>query len=90
MASASISPSVSPSASISPSPSVGIESVRMDSAVRQIQQKQVNNFSGKRLVFPTCTSLPTTGFEGEVEVLVSGGTVALYIWSDGDADWVAV
>ena len=86
----SVSPSgsISPSASISPSPSIGIESIRKDSAVRQLQQKQVNDFSGKRLILPTCTSLPATGFEGEVKVLVSGGTISFYIWSNGDKAWI--
>jgi len=65
------------------------ESVRKDSAVRQIQEKQINDFSGKRLVLPLVTSLPTRGLPGEVVILiVAGGSDKLYIWDDGAGAWV--
>lgn len=64
------------------------ESVRRDSAVRQIQQKQINDFSGKRLVFPVVTSLPTKGLPGEVVVLDNGVTSKLYIWDNNTEAWI--
>lgn len=66
-----------------------IESVRKDSAVRQIQQKQINDFSGKRFILPRVTALPTVGLPSEVVVLiVAGSSDKLYIWDDGASAWI--
>jgi len=67
------------------------ESVRIDSAVRQIQQKQVQDWSGKRVVLPRGATLPTSGLSGEVFIkIVAAGNDELYIWDENVDDWVKV
>lgn len=68
-----------------------IESVRKDSAERQIEQKQINDWSGKRVVLPRGTTLPPTGLPAEVFVLVdNSGRDKLYIYDESAGDWSTV
>ncbi len=67
------------------------ESVRRDSAARQIEQKEKVDWSGKRLVLPRGTTLPASGLPGEVFVkIVDAGTDKLVIWDNGLDHWVTV
>ena len=67
------------------------ESVRKDTANRKADEKQINDWSGKRVVLPRGTTLPTTGFPGEVFVLIrSGQKDQVYIYDDGLSKFATV
>ncbi len=67
------------------------ESIRRDSAVRQIEQKEVQDWSGKRVVLPRGTTLPATGLEGEMFVKVyDSDTNHLCMWDKYLDHWVTV
>lgn len=67
------------------------ESVREDSASRQIEQKQVYDWGGKRFVPPRGVTLPAVGLPGEVFVLVRGSLPdQLYLYDDDASSWSTV
>ncbi len=68
------------------------ESVRKDSAERQLKEKEIVDWSGKRLVLPRGTTLPASGLPGEVFIKQNTHPVAddLYIYDDDRGNWVTV
>ena len=67
------------------------ESVRQDSSKRGIEKKEIDDWSGRRVVLPRGTTLPATGLPGEVFVLENAsGIDDLYIWDDSMNNWVTV
>jgi hypothetical protein len=68
------------------------ESVRKDSAERQLKQKEIVDWSGKRFVLPRGTTLPATGLPGEVFVLQRDTPLhdQEYIFDDEYNNWVTV
>ena len=70
------------------------ESVRKDSAKREIEERAVVDWSGKRFVLPRGTTLPTTSgrLPGEVFVLQKGSPNPdqMYIFDDTVNNWVTV
>lgn len=67
------------------------ESVRADSAQRQVQQKQINDWSGKRFVPPRGTVLPATGLPGELFTLIRDADKdQLYIYDESEGNWSTV
>ena len=68
------------------------ESVRIDRAKRELEQRQVGDWSGKRIVLPRGTTLPASGFPSEVFVLQRGSPNPdqLFIWDDTVTNWVTV
>jgi len=69
------------------------ESVRGDAVDRQIERKQIKDWSGKRLVLPRGTTLPAVGtaLSGEVFVLIKdAGVDQLYIFDDSVNNWSTV
>jgi len=67
------------------------ESIRRDSSIRSIRQMEVTDWSGKRVVLPRGTTLPSVARPSEVYVKVNdSGTDKLCIF-DGNLDhWVTV
>ena len=67
------------------------ESVRRDSAARQIEQKEKVDWSGKRVVMPRGTTLPASGLPGEVFVkVVAAGTDKWCVWDSNLDHWVTI
>ena len=67
------------------------ESVRRDSAKRGVEQKEIDDWSGRRVVLPRGTTLPATGLPGEAFVLIKAGAQnQLYTYDDGMGQWVTV
>jgi hypothetical protein len=67
------------------------ESVRKDSRVRQIEQKQIIDWSGKRVILPRGTTLPAVGVDGEMFIkIVVGGHNKLLTWDEGVNNWTTV
>lgn len=68
------------------------ESVRKDSAERQLKQKETVDWSGKRFVPPRGTTLPTTGLPNEVFVLQRTSPLKdqLYMYDEEYNNWVTV
>lgn len=67
------------------------ESVRRDSAIRQIREKEIQDWSGKRVILPRGTTLPATGLPGEVFVKIEeAGIDNLYIFDESVNNWVTV
>lgn len=68
------------------------ESVRKDSAKRQIDQRQIIDWSGKRIILPRGTTLPASGLPAEVFVKENTAPIPdnLYIWDDDMGNWVTV
>lgn len=67
------------------------ESVRRDSAVRQIKQKEIQDWSGKRVILPRGTTLPASGLDGEMFVkIVAAGHNQLYTYDEEINNWVTV
>lgn len=69
------------------------ESIRGDSAQRQIEGKQINDWSGKRFVPPRGTTLPaiSTALPGELFVLVKDADIdQLYIFDNSVNNWSTV
>lgn len=72
------------------------ESVRKDSAKRQIEERQIIDWSGKRIILPKGTTLPALGsgvtyIDGEVFVLVKpSGVNQLYEFDESVNNWITV
>lgn len=74
------------------------ESVRGDAPTREIKQKEIVDWSGRRVILPRGTTLPAISVSrivGEVFVLErSGARDQLYIYdedvSGGNPNWVTV
>ncbi len=70
-----------------------IESVRIDSATRDLKQKEIRDWSGKRFVPPRGTTLPAVigALPSEMFVLIkSGGIDQLYIFDESLNNWSTV
>ena len=67
------------------------ESVRRDSAARQIEHKEVVDWSGKRFVLPRGTTLPASGLSGEVFLKVNAAAEDQLFVRDNNLDrWVTI
>lgn len=69
------------------------ESVRGDSASREVKQKEILDWSGKRVVLSRGTTLPaiTGALPGETFILQRvGASDQLYIFDDGQNNWITV
>lgn len=69
------------------------ESVRKDSSERQLNQKEVVDWSGKRFVLPRGTTLPPVAgaLPGEIAVLIKdAGRDQLYQFDQSQNNWVTV
>lgn len=68
------------------------ESVRKDSADRNVRTKEILDWSGKRVVLPRGTTLPTTGLPAEVFVKENTAPTPdnMYIWDSDMNNWVTV
>lgn len=69
-----------------------VESIRKDSAVRQVQQKEIVDWSGKRFVPPRGTTLPAMGLPGEIFVLERTSPLRdqVYMWDAEYNNWSTV
>ena len=67
------------------------ESVRRDSSEREIKGKEVIDWSGKRMVLPRGTTLPSSPRPSEVFVKTdASGTDKLLIFDESLDHWVTV
>lgn len=66
------------------------ESVRKDSSARQLEKKDIVDWSGKRLVLPRGTTLPPSGRAGEIFVRTFVGGAILSVWDDSAEHWSTV
>lgn len=67
------------------------ESVRVDRAKRELEERERMNWSGKKVVLPKGTTLPSTGESGEVFVLVkNAASDQMYIFDESINNWVTV
>lgn len=68
------------------------EKVRGDQGKREIEQREILDWSGKRVVLPRGTTLPSTGLPGEVFVKENTHPTAddLYIFDSDRNNWVTV
>ena len=67
------------------------ESIRKDSARRKVDDRQINDWSGRRLILPRGTTLPTEGLPGEVFVKINDASKdQMYIWDDDYSKFVTV
>ncbi len=68
-----------------------IESMRGDSAARQVEGKEINDWSGKRVVLPRGTTLPASGLSGEVFVKINDAAADQMFVRDNNLDrWVTI
>ncbi len=68
-----------------------IESMRRDSAARQVEGKEKVDWGGKKFVPPRGTTLPASGLPGEVFLKINAAARDQLFLRDGDLDrWVTV
>ena len=67
------------------------QSIRRDSAARQIQEKEIVDWSGKRFVPPRGTTLPASGLPAEIFVKVNAAAEdQLFVWDSNLDRWVTI
>lgn len=67
------------------------ESIRQDKAKKGASQKQLEDWSGRRMILPKGTTLPADGIAGEVFVLIKDSSHdQMYIWDDSLDKFITV
>ncbi len=67
------------------------ESIRKDSAKRQVDPKTVNDWSGRRFIPPKGSTLPADGIDGEVFMLIKDAAPnQLYQYDESEGHWSTI
>ena len=68
-----------------------IESVRKDSSARQLEEKEIIDWSGKRLVLPRGTTLPSSPRPAEIfTVIKDADTDQVMIYDESLSQWLTI